>query len=122
VAQDTPDHQETKAPDEHTQTAEAGAQDKFAQLRLRRSKLTPAEAALLREHFPTIRAKYRKLVLEILRRERKPIPAHDIEELHQDIFFTFHRRILKVGFPDSISASLTKLTYAALPPSQRGPL
>jgi hypothetical protein len=91
VAQDTPDHQETKDPDEHTHTAEAGAQDKLAQLRLRRSKLTPEEAALLRAYFPTLRAKYRKLVLGILRRERKPIPAHDIEELLQDIFFTFHR-------------------------------
>jgi RNA polymerase sigma factor (sigma-70 family) len=110
VAQDTPDHQQTKTPDEHTQTADAASQDKLSQLRLRRSKLTPAEAALLREHFPTIRAEHRELVLNLLRQERNPIPAHDIEELHQDIFFTLHRRILKIGFPDSIPANLTKLT------------
>jgi RNA polymerase sigma factor (sigma-70 family) len=110
VAQDTPDHQQTKTPDEHTQTAEAAGQDEFSQLRLRKSKLTPAEAARLREYFPTLRAEHRELVLNLLRRERIPIPAHDIEELHQDIFFTLHRRILKIGFPDSIEANLTKLT------------
>ena len=108
--QDTPppDSQKTTTPNEHTETATAGPEERFSQLPLRHSKLSAEEAALLREYFPTIRASHHKLVWDLLRQER--LAPHDIEELHQEIFFTLHKRILKYGFPDSIPATLTRLT------------
>jgi DNA-directed RNA polymerase specialized sigma24 family protein len=112
VAQDTPPSQTTKTPDDHTETASAGDQERFSQLQLCKSELSADEAILLHEYFPRIRAAHHKLVWDLLRRAR--LATHDIEEHHQEIFFTLHKRILKRGFPDSIPATLTHLTKLKL--------
>jgi hypothetical protein len=101
-------NQETKTPDERAGLAEPERAETIAQLYLRKSKLSPEEAPLLREAFKEIFDKHFDLVWARVR--RRVHDNQDAEELLQEAFLTLHSHILEHGFPDSIPGMLTKIT------------
>jgi RNA polymerase sigma-70 factor (ECF subfamily) len=110
-------NQETKTPDERAGLAEAERAETIAQLYLRKSKLSPEEAPLLREAFKDIFDEHFDLVWERVRRRVKD--GQDAEELLQEAFLTLHSHILEHGFPDSIPGLLTKITDGKVSNYQR---
>jgi RNA polymerase sigma-70 factor (ECF subfamily) len=87
---------------------EAERRERLTQLMLRRSKLSPDEAALLREVFPEIVAAHYDQVRNLLR--KRGLDSHDVEDLLQEVFLTLHNHILEEGFAANISARLHALT------------
>ena len=88
--------------------SEAERRERLTQLVLRRSKLSPDEAALLREVFPEIVDTHHHLVWNRLR--KRGLESHEAEDLLQEVFLTLHNQILETGFVDSIPAMLHTLT------------
>jgi RNA polymerase sigma-70 factor, ECF subfamily len=87
---------------------EAERREKLTQLVLRRSKLSPDEAALLREVFPEIIAAHHDLVWNLLR--KRSLDSHEAEDLFQEVFLTLHKQILENGFPDNLAGLLHFIT------------
>lgn len=96
----------------HADRSKAEYQERVARLFLRRSKLTPEEAALLRQVFPGIAAQHHDQVWEALRRRR--VEERDMDDLKQEIFLTFHRYILEHGFPENLGGKLHDITRGKL--------
>ena len=88
--------------------SEAERRERLTQLVLRRSKLSPDEAALLREVFPQIVDAHHDQVWNHLR--KRGLESHEAEDLLQEVFLTLHNQILETGFVDSIPAMLHRLT------------
>jgi RNA polymerase sigma-70 factor (ECF subfamily) len=93
---------------ERARIAAAERQEKIAKLKLRRSKLTAEEAALLEEVFPEIVADHNDQVMDYLR--RKGVEGQDAEDVRQETFLAFHRYILETGFPEDIPPVLYSFT------------
>jgi RNA polymerase sigma factor (sigma-70 family) len=92
--------------------SKAEYEESVARLFLRRSKLTPKEAALFRRVFPSIVAKHHKQVWDALR--RRCVEGRDMDDLKQEIFLTLHAYILEHGFPESIGGKLHDITRGKL--------
>jgi RNA polymerase sigma-70 factor (ECF subfamily) len=87
--------------------SEAERQERLTQLVLRRSKLSPDEAALLHEVFPAIVDAHRPLVLSLLRKQG--LESHEVDDLSQEVFVTLHNELLEHGFVDSLPLRLRSL-------------
>jgi len=87
--------------------SEAERQERLTQLVLRRSKLSPDEAALLHEVFPAIVDAHRPLVLSLLRKQG--LESHEVDDLSQEVFVTLHNELLEHGFVDSLAVRLRSL-------------
>jgi Dyp-type peroxidase family len=83
------------AQDESPEAADAGERaglsaaerhERLTQLVLRRSKLSPDEAALLGEVFPNIITQHRDQVWSLL--QRRGVESHDAEDLLQEVLIT----------------------------------
>lgn len=100
-------NREATGAGERAGISEDERQEKLAQLRQRRSKLSPEEAALLEEEFPSIIAAHRTLVSNLLRKQG--VESHEVEDLRQEVFLTLHKEILENGFVDDLAARLRTL-------------
>ena len=89
-------------------TSEAERRERLSRLVLRRSKLSPDEAALLREVFPEIVAAHYDQVLNFLR--SRGLDSHEAEDLLQEVFLTLHSYLLEKGFVDNLPAMLHSFT------------
>lgn len=89
-------------------TLEAERREKLTKLVLRRSKLTPAEAALLREVFSIIVAAHHDLVWNLLR--RRGLESHEAEDLLQEVFLALYNHTVETGFPTNLPGMLHTLT------------
>lgn len=74
--------------------------EKIAKLKLRPSKLSDEEVALLNEVFPKIVADHNDQVMEYLRRKR--VEGQDAADIRQQVFLAFYKYIVNKGFPDDI--------------------
>jgi len=99
-------------PDQRAGISKAERQEKIAQLRLRRSKLSPEEALFLREVFRDIFDEHYKQVSDYLR--RRIISRDDAQELCLDVFVALYNYICERGFPDTIPGMLTSLSRGKL--------
>jgi RNA polymerase sigma-70 factor (ECF subfamily) len=100
-------NREATGAGERAGISEDERQEKLAQLRQRHSKLSPDEAALLEEEFPSIIAAHRTLVSNLLRKQR--VESHEVEDLCQEVFLTLHNELLENGFVDDLAARLRTL-------------
>jgi RNA polymerase sigma-70 factor (ECF subfamily) len=92
--------------------SEAERQERLTQLVLRRSKLSPDEAALLHEVFPAIVDAHHDLVRNLLR--KRGLDSHEEDDLFQEVFVTLHNDLLEHGFADSLPAKLKALTWGKI--------
>jgi RNA polymerase sigma-70 factor, ECF subfamily len=104
--------QGTREIDEHAGISEEERHERLTQLVLRRSKLSPDEAALLRKVFPTIIDAHHDQVKNLLR--RRVLDDHEAEDLLQEVFLTLHTQLLENGFVDSLPAMLHTITEGKL--------
>ena len=88
--------------------SEAERRDRLTQLVLRRSKLSPDEAALLREVFPELVAAHHDPVYNLLR--KRGLDSHEAEDLLQEVFLALHDHILENGFVAHLPGMLHALT------------
>jgi RNA polymerase sigma factor (sigma-70 family) len=89
--------------------SEAERRERLTQLVLRRSKLSPDEAALLHEVFPDIVAAHSDYVLNELR--KRGVDEHEAEDLRQEVFLALHNQLLEVGFVSGIKVMLRNLVW-----------
>jgi RNA polymerase sigma-70 factor (ECF subfamily) len=89
-------------------TSEAERGEGLTRLVLCRSKLSPDEAALLRDVFPEIVAAHHEQVWNLLR--RRGLDSHEAEDLLQEVFLALHRYILENGFVANLPGMLHSLT------------
>jgi len=115
VAQD--ESPEAADAGERAGISEAERHERLTQLVLRRSKLSPDEAALLAEVFPTIITQHRDQVWSLL--QRRGVDSHDAEDLLQEVFLALYNKILEEGFVDSIPGMLHALTEGKVLNHQR---
>ena len=109
---DTPDEEsDERAPHDERR-------DELAALVLRRTALTEREIRLFRSAFPAIVRAYHDRVWRELRRRGAPAPA--LEDLLQDVFFTFFNQVVEQGFPDSIPEKLQSLAAGKASNERRG--
>ncbi|MCC6558659.1 MAG: sigma-70 family RNA polymerase sigma factor [Polyangiaceae bacterium] len=87
--------------------SEAERQERLARLVLCRSRLSPDQAALLRDVFPEIVAAHHDLVWDLLR--KRGLDGHDAEDLFQEVFLALHEGILENGFVDDVPRMLRRL-------------
>ena len=102
------DNQGATDAGERARMGEAERRDRLTQLMLRRSKLSPDEAALLREVFPEIVATHYDLVWNLLR--KRGLDCHEAEDLLQEVFLALHHHILETGFVANLPGMLHALT------------
>lgn len=81
---------------------------RLTELVLHSSKLSPDEAALLREVFPEIVAAHHDQVWNFLR--KRGLDSHEAEDLLQEVFLTLHHYILDTGFVAPLPATLHTIT------------
>jgi RNA polymerase sigma-70 factor, ECF subfamily len=81
---------------------------RLTELVLHSSKLSPDEAALLREVFPEIVAAHQDQVWNFLR--KRGLDSHEAEDLLQEVFLTLHHYILDTGFVAPLPATLRTIT------------
>ena len=88
---------------------EAERRERLTQIVLRRSKLSPDEAARLREVFPEIVAAHHDQVWNLLR--KRGLDSHEAEDLLQEVFLALHNPILENGFVANLPGMLHALTH-----------
>jgi RNA polymerase sigma-70 factor (ECF subfamily) len=88
--------------------SEAERRERLTQLVLRRSKLSPDEAALLRKVFPAIMDAHHDQVWNLLR--KRGLSSHEAEDLRQEVFLALHNHILENGFVANLPGMLHALT------------
>ena len=113
------DSQEASEAGERAGTSEAERRERLARLMLRRSKLSPDEAALLGDVFPEIVAAHHDQVWNLLL--RRGLDSHEAEDLLQEVFLALHRYILENGFVANLPGMLHSLTQGQVlnPPLSR---
>lgn len=103
------ERQEVEDAGERAGNPEAERQKRLTQLVLRRSKLSPDEAALLEEVFPEIVAMHRAQVLDLLR--KRNVEGHEAEDLSQEVFLALHTQLLELGFVNPIKEMLRTIVW-----------
>ena len=93
---------------ERAGTSEAERRERLTRLVLCRSKLSPDEAALLRDVFPKIVAAHYDQVWNLLL--RCGLDSHEAEDLLQEVFLALHRYLLEKGFVDNLPGMLHSFT------------
>jgi len=86
------------------QASDEEHREKLQRLTPCKGKLSPEDAALLREVFRDIVNAHWKAVWSYLR--SWGLPGEDVEDLLQETFISFHERVLNVGFVDNVDAFL----------------
>jgi len=86
------------------QASDDERREKLQRLALCQGKLSPEDAALLREIFDDIFNAHVNAVWNYLRSWR--LPGEDVEDLLQETFVSLHERILDLGFLDNVAAFL----------------
>lgn len=85
----------------------AERRERLAELVLRRTALTPPEAALFHEVFPEIFTAHYDRVWSVLR--RRGVRDAVLSELVNEVFLHFYLEVQSGGFPESIAARLLSL-------------
>ena len=81
----------------------------MAQFVLRSSKLSPDEAALLEEAFPSIVKAHHDFVVSLLR--KRGVEDQETEDLSQEVFLALHKKALNEGFESDIKSMLSSLVW-----------
>jgi DNA-directed RNA polymerase specialized sigma24 family protein len=90
-----------------SEAVDAERREQLAALVLRRTALSPGEAALLREVFPALFHAHHAPVRRALWKRGAREDA--LEDLVQEVFFTFFVQVVNEGFPESPSVRLQAL-------------